>query len=522
MSAHLSEFYTLLNKEATTTNNATSYLSEQQPNSDFGLNAFQNASIQHKPSITSLRTASSAVGSVQTTDAFKNHPHLPAIISSRQVSETLRSYSALLSAAGAYRQALQSVSVAAAEFGKALEECAQCPGAGCSEDALHTAGGLQYLISNHYQILSRSVEQDFELPVQREVQAFGATMASNHRAFKTELEVKARELKVEERENAKLARLKTRNLVAYKSSLLNLTGKIDEIEQLKYSHYSEAYDIASGTSRNILGHTATVVRSEVDICENIARKGWTGGGLETVLSEYIEPANRELDLPVQTSPTVKEKGVLQTIHGLFSPGALKTAPAKTLKPKLSLNFAKPVPSDPQPQRTVVAKRSLFSILPSKSIFPRFGDKEEEANETVTYDSGKGIYNAEKSSILVDTSLSTGEFGTPRVGSTSLSSSFSSAFENHLSTSTPIYQSPFHSNTKSPSRNTVPFEPPEPLVEPNWNFAKGKHVQQESVSKWSPHHLMSDRTSAAGPATVYSTNYNQERHHDPESMLDNWG
>lgn len=262
-----------------------------------------SSSYQHHPNSPSIssrlgrKSSQASLGTVTSTIATNNlatgveanHPDLPALITSREVSETLKKYNTLLNSASKYREALLQVSAAAAEFGASLEDAARCKGAGSSEEALLSAGGLHYLVSNHQQILAKSIQRNFEVPVKKQIVQFQRTMATNEETFKTQLKEKSRLLKRQERENLIMSKKRIRNLAVYRNSLLELTSQIDDIDRLKYEHFIHQYDIAQNTSLNILSYAASVVRAEVEIYEGIARKGWSGGGLDDLISAGSDP-----------------------------------------------------------------------------------------------------------------------------------------------------------------------------------------------------------------------------------------
>lgn len=534
---HLSEFFSIINKDTGTKPTSStdsiptphsryeSYASHsltspiQSSDSTF---ATPHSTIPRKASLTSLATMTSTIASGQyAAGVSANHPDLPALITSREVAETLTAYNGLLDAAQKYRESLQLVSIAAASFGKALEECARCKGAGTSAESLLAAGGLHYLVSNHQQILSKSITRGFETPVRKEVEMFKATMAENEDVFKQEMRVQTRQLRIQERENTRLARMRVRNLAAYRSSLLELTGQIDDIDRLKYAHFCKAYEAAQGTSTRILGYAATVVRAEVEIYEGIARKGWSGGGLDDLIAACPDPfaeIGEEDEEEEVAVPTLKGNRLVKTIQGFLNINTAATTATnettiKSLKPKPSLNLARATLAEAQPKE-VSKSKSLFSILPSKSILPHFESK--PANDTVSYESederetvskvnilGGNTENAEEpSSRTTATEVFVQNVSTPQFNS--LSSSFSSGFANQVSASTPLNHTSYDpdSPTSLESHNLGTSLPSSPK-------SKGKHAHNVSVSRLSPHHLMSAHTTATGTATVLSSSSDNE-------------
>lgn len=358
-----------------------------------------------RPSVSSLGTVTSTIASTSYAAGVQmNHPDLPALITRREVTETLESYNGVLAAAARYREALLTVSSAAAEFGAALEDCARCKGAGSSAESLLAAGGLHYLVSNHQQILAKSIQRTFEGPVRRQVEQFKAEMASNDETFKQDMKVRTRQLKKQEMENARISRMRVRNLGAYRNSLLELTSQVDDIDRLKYEHFCQAFDLAQNTSTNILTYAASVVRAEVEIYEGIARKGWSGGGLDDLIStcpDPFAPAEEEDDefdsgmggTAKAASSSVAGKGIrhrgsfVETISGFLNPSQATATTASSStniksfgvsKPsaQLSTSTLKAAGAEPQKHIKRSTGKGLFSILPSKSILPSYGQSND--------------------------------------------------------------------------------------------------------------------------------------------------
>lgn len=264
--AHLSEFYSLV-KPGHSRQTSTS-------------------SVLRRPSTAStLNTSVSQIGP----QVKAAHENLPAVITSRDIDQAVSSYSRALEAAQAYSEAIRQVANAAAQFGSALDDCASCKGAGVSGEGLTAAGGLHYLVSNHEQILANSIEQYFQEPVKKQLEVLKSTAAKNEAQFKHQLRTKSKELQKLEKANHKLAQRKLRNLSEYRSSLLEITARVDDIDRLKYEYFESAYSLAQNTSTKVLEHACSAVRAQLDICEAIARKGWSGGGLDDLIAHCPDP-----------------------------------------------------------------------------------------------------------------------------------------------------------------------------------------------------------------------------------------
>ena len=79
----------------------------------------------------------------------------------------------------------------------------------------------------------------------------------------------------------------------YKNSLLELTSQIDDIDDLKLQYFQSAYDLVENTSSQIVQYVSSIARAEVEIYEGIARKGWSGGGLDSLIATGPDPFSKE-------------------------------------------------------------------------------------------------------------------------------------------------------------------------------------------------------------------------------------
>jgi hypothetical protein len=214
---------------------------------------------------------------------------LPNIVATKDFNQNVGIYKNLLSKAEGLRKSLLTVSTAANEFGQALEDCInECPKVNNSKvvsDGLINAGGLQYMIGSNQQILSRLIETNFEDPLRLELDHLCREYDMNHIYYQQEIKLKSKLLREKELENIKLSKQKTRNLNTYKNNLLHLTNHLEEIDRLKYDYYHEINSMIERFNQDhILIRTGSLVRAQLEIFEGIAKKGWSGGGLDDLLS----------------------------------------------------------------------------------------------------------------------------------------------------------------------------------------------------------------------------------------------
>lgn len=214
---------------------------------------------------------------------------LPNIVTQKDFHNSIATYKQLLTKAAALRTSLETVSHAANEFGRALEdtikEAPKVVNTRTVCDGISNAGGLQYMIGSNQQILSRMIATNFEEPLAERINQLKIEYETNHTHYQSEIKAKSRLLREKEIENIKLSKLKTRNLNTYKNNLLHLTNHLDEIDRLKYDYYHEINSMIEKFNQDhLLIRTGSLVRAQLEIFEGIAKKGWSGGGLDELLA----------------------------------------------------------------------------------------------------------------------------------------------------------------------------------------------------------------------------------------------
>ncbi|KAI1478289.1 hypothetical protein F4774DRAFT_419572 [Daldinia eschscholtzii] len=230
-----------------------------------------------------------------------------AVLSKADLEQSQLAYSDLLATAKSYRIALASLSTAASAFGSALEACARLKEAraetlgpptgtsltnsfttkgSCTAELLLSASGVHHLIANHQQILSETVYKSFEVPLLHELDQWRRNIEDEDETYKREVAARSREIRRLEKEGLKLHRQSRRRDVAkFREHLVTLTSKLDGLTGLHADHARTLLRDSQEASAKILDASCSLVRAEVDIFEGLARKGWTGGGLDDLLEK---------------------------------------------------------------------------------------------------------------------------------------------------------------------------------------------------------------------------------------------
>ncbi|KAF9879510.1 hypothetical protein CkaCkLH20_03053 [Colletotrichum karsti] len=241
-----------------------------------------------------------------------------AVLTKPDLEQSQTAYSDLLHTAKAYRVALASLSTAASAFGSALESCARLkearaesltgsgsnsgggggvgaplsasftaggPRGSCTADLLLSASGVHHLVANHQQILSETVYRDFEVPLLHELDKWRQRVDDEEEAYVREVKARSREIQRLEKEGLKLHKQRRRDVGKFRAHLVELTTKLDGLTTLHGDHARTLLRESQDTSGRILEASCSLVRAEVDIFESLARKGWSGGGLDELLEK---------------------------------------------------------------------------------------------------------------------------------------------------------------------------------------------------------------------------------------------
>ncbi|KAG5938420.1 hypothetical protein E4U53_008019 [Claviceps sorghi] len=234
-----------------------------------------------------------------------------AVLTQSDLEASQQAYSDLLASAKSYRLALADLSHSASQFGAALEACARlkearaepiagphahhgtssmtasfahlAPRGVCTADPLLSASGVHHLIANHQQILSETVYRSFEVPLLHELDKWQTVIEDEEETYQAKIKAQGREVKRMEKEGLKLHKQRRRDVARFRAHLVELTSKLDGLTILHAEHSRALLRESQDTSARIVDASCSLVRAEVDIFESLARKGWSGGGLDDLL-----------------------------------------------------------------------------------------------------------------------------------------------------------------------------------------------------------------------------------------------
>ncbi|CCD24158.1 Ivy1p NDAI_0C04990, partial [Naumovozyma dairenensis CBS 421] len=317
---HLSEFYPIVNRQShddTTKNNGTNnlpnVLSSNTPTptptttttttstNDILLESPRSLS-QQQLKVGSRRPSSIASGMSSIND-------LQTLITKRDVKYTSDAMLELLKRANEFSVALSNVSNKAGLMAESMEKIAKLKG--CNDDTadkLISASGLFHLLSNHEQIMSSNISNLMNDKLRDEIDEFKLKSKVLENNFKIKSKEESLKLKLQEKHNSQLSKRKIRNLISYRESLTNLQNQLDLLENIKYDYYRDSYFIVENTCNKILDEIATISRAQVELSENIARKGWSGGGLDELLLNGEDPFNKYIEEDIEEENANRQEG----------------------------------------------------------------------------------------------------------------------------------------------------------------------------------------------------------------------
>ncbi|QHS72429.1 Ivy1p [Saccharomyces paradoxus] len=280
---HLSEFYPIVNNKRPVTSNAGSVNNDHLDD----MNHLRSSKVYSK-----ARRASSITSGTSTIN------DLQTLITKRDVKETQEALSTLFRNSNAYSDSLLKTSQNGAEIAHSLENIAKLKG--CNDETaekLLSASGLFYLLSNHQLIMSKYFNDLLGDNLIDDIDEFQLQTKIMENKFKVQSKEQSLKLKLQERHNFDISKRKIRNLISYRESLSSLQARLDQLETLKHDFYMDSYELVENTCSKVLSKVATVSRAQVEISENIARKGWSGGGLDELLCDADDPFSKKADGP---------------------------------------------------------------------------------------------------------------------------------------------------------------------------------------------------------------------------------
>ena len=287
---HLSEFYPIMNNNHTNGGTNNTLLPGQMMTSPQRSENTPNTS-KFMSSRNSMRRPSSVTSNTQSIMS-----DLQTLITRRDVKQTKEAMNSLHETADEFQHALSLVASCSSKMASEFENFAKLKG--CNDDTAEkfmNASGLFHLLGNHELIMSQFVNNLLIESIKDMSDEFQFKSKSLENKFNSKRKEESLKLKIQEKFNNDFSRRNVRNLISYRESLNNLQNQLDQLELLKYDYYNDSYQLVESTCNKVLKNVASITRAQVEISENIARKGWSGGGLDDLLIDADDPFTKNDD-----------------------------------------------------------------------------------------------------------------------------------------------------------------------------------------------------------------------------------
>ncbi|KAL7419720.1 hypothetical protein Q5752_005636 [Cryptotrichosporon argae] len=299
-----------------------------------------------RPRLDSARTSSSTAWprpvsptfSTTTTGSKVDLGDASTLISRKDLRQSIACFEELVAAAKAYRNALLAMSTATAAFASAMEACSRVKGCHGAAAPLAGSAGLQYLISNHEQLLADTVYRQLEIPLLEALDHYRLETAERLASYEKRLVEQSNQIRKTEAENMRIGRRRKRDLVQFRQALAELQKQVDELDQIKVGYHEEVLEAEDETWDTVLSKVAFVVRSQLDFYEKIAGKA---------SDPVLEPLVMSIPDPFDAYGPPKEDGhIISVLAPLSMLDSTPHSPTPNL-PRVSQPSSSSSPSTPR-------------------------------------------------------------------------------------------------------------------------------------------------------------------------------
>ncbi|KAF8204945.1 hypothetical protein BJ912DRAFT_1018192 [Pholiota molesta] len=203
------------------------------------------------------------------------------IITRSNLKSSLQAYEDLVNSCATYRSALITMSKATGGLADAMERCSGLKGPTYEAGTrLQAAAGMHHLTSNLWHVLSESLDKNFEKPLRQHLDTYRNVV--NERSQNYEKALREKSHLIRETEMRSLNK-KQRNLQSFREALSVLQRQVDELDELKLSHYQEIMEHEEEVWDQVQNKVCVLVRSEMDVFDRITRKRTSDPIIEPML-----------------------------------------------------------------------------------------------------------------------------------------------------------------------------------------------------------------------------------------------
>ncbi|WFD41515.1 hypothetical protein MPSI1_000145 [Malassezia psittaci] len=240
------------------------------------------------------------------------------------IEGSIQAYEQLLQASKAYTSTMLAMSKASSDLAQAMEDCSQVKGAHACGPALQAACGLHYLKSNYEQVLCDTFWKEFSIPLLSQLDVYRSTVHERQMHHERAIAEKSQMLKQIEKKYQKENKRRTRDLNSFRLMLSELQEKVNDLEEIKTQHYSDALEYEEQTWEFVSSKVALLVRAQVEIAERLSSKASSDPVLESVAAAIPDPFNTY-------GPPKKEDEIFSILQAAGASGLAAKVPAEAAR-----------------------------------------------------------------------------------------------------------------------------------------------------------------------------------------------
>ncbi|KAF9046037.1 hypothetical protein BDZ89DRAFT_1099452 [Hymenopellis radicata] len=192
------------------------------------------------------------------------------IITRANLKASLQAYDELMTTSANYRHALITMSKATAAYADAMEACSGLKGPSYEAGTrLQAASGLHHLIGNHWHVLADTIDKKFEKPLRQHLETYKTIVNERSASYERALREKSQIIRDTEMRNMNR---KERNLQSFREALSVLQRQVDDLDDIKVSHYKEILEHEEEVWDVVQAKVCVVLRSTMDVFDRFTAK----------------------------------------------------------------------------------------------------------------------------------------------------------------------------------------------------------------------------------------------------------
>ncbi|KAL6945154.1 hypothetical protein ACO0QE_002600 [Hanseniaspora vineae] len=318
--AHLSEFVDILKNNKLKRSTSTVFNSTDMEGTNasvspallsFGSRNFSTSA--HSPQ--QRRSSQSYAGSM-TSSLYQ----FQTIVSKKDIDNTKKDIKLLQSEFQKFSKQLDEMTKTASNIGAVLENLSNHSKSEDDEMLLNLSqcSGFYHMLGTHQQVLSQTIKQQFLKPLESHMSQIMLKYNEHDKTFKKDFQLNYKNLKNQEK-LVMNQKKNHKNLLNYRENIYELENRLSNIENLKIDYYHGSAQLLNEHSKYVLHQVASLIAIQLELHEELAKKGWSGGGLEFVhrMKTLGEDDEEEMfqneELPKNTTQSMPIKETLPVV-----------------------------------------------------------------------------------------------------------------------------------------------------------------------------------------------------------------